>query len=527
MEKGRNIFWKVALALFAVPAAVDAANYVVGTGGIPIETLKDLALQAGDTLSFRSNEVFRGSVVLEGIDALDRPVVVTSTGAVPALIDAAGEAEGILIRNCRGVRIERLAITADGAGGKLAGEDPARERAMRCGIRVDATLPGTYGGIVISDVDIRNVFFEEPGFVRSAKETRTANGTQSYGWGIRVFGEENAVIDGVRISDCRIDNVSHTGIKFTGRRVEAVRNVDLAGNRVTATGGPGIQMSGVRNAYVHHNTVDRSGSADDSRKWGRGSGYWCWSSSDILLEYNSFTNASGPADSAGAHIDYNCSDVILQYNFSANNAGGFVEILGNNRNCAYRFNISVDDGFRRKGQNGALQEGKTLWLSGYCGKKRRGPYNCYIYNNTIYVSSDIEAKFALENTTSGALIANNLFYIEGKTAVVRGDQYNPERPGASRPEGIHILNNLYLHGGVLPPEYKDESPLFGTPGLRNPGGWQASDYIPFDCGLLKRGVRIRKIPGDRVGLKPGLDVSRDFLGNRIRRPIIGAIVPVD
>ena len=76
-----------------------------------------------------------------------------------------------------------------------------------------------------------------------------------------------------------------------------------------------------------------------------------------------------------AYIDFNCSDVIIQYNYSANNVGGFCEILGNNYNCAYRYNISVNDGHRMKGQNGAFQQGKTLWLSGFVGKgnERNGP----------------------------------------------------------------------------------------------------------------------------------------------------------
>ena len=45
--------------------------------------------------------------------------------------------------------------------------------------------------------------------------------------------------------------------------------------------------------------------------------------------------------------------------------------------------------------------------------------------------------------------------------------------------------------------------------------------------VVAEGERIRKIPGDRIGLDGGLDVPRDFLGNRIRKPIIGAIAPVE
>ena len=65
--------------------------------------------------------------------------------------------------------------------------------------------------------------------------------------------------------------------------------------------------------------------------------------------------ANGPADSAGCHIDFNCDNVIVQYNLSVSNAGGFIEILGNNYNCSYRYNVSVNDGHRIKGKNNAFR----------------------------------------------------------------------------------------------------------------------------------------------------------------------------
>ena len=121
-----------------------------------------------------------------------------------------------------------------------------------------------------------------------------------------------------------------------------------------------MQFSGVTDGHIHHNKIDHSGSTADSRNWGRGSGLWTWSCSNIVIEHNRFENANGPGDSAGVHIDYNCNDVVIQYNLSANNAGGFCEILGNNYNCAYRYNISINDGYRVKGVNGAFQEGKIF-----------------------------------------------------------------------------------------------------------------------------------------------------------------------
>ena len=37
---------------------------------------------------------------------------------------------------------------------------------------------------------------------------------------------------------------------------------------------------------------------------------------------------------------------MFQYNYSYNNEGGFAEVLGDNINCGYRYNISVNDGYR-------------------------------------------------------------------------------------------------------------------------------------------------------------------------------------
>ena len=52
------------------------------------------------------------------------------------------------------------------------------------------------------------------------------------------------------------------------------------------------------------------------------------------------------------HIDFNCSHVVVQYNLSTNNSCVFCERLGNNFNNAYRYNISVNGGYKVKGIDG-------------------------------------------------------------------------------------------------------------------------------------------------------------------------------
>ena len=73
---------------------------------------------------------------------------------------------------------------------------------------------------------------------------------------------------------------------------------------------------------------------------------WTFDCLNVIAQENYFMNAHGPLDSYGCHIDYGCENVVYQYNYSFNNEGGFVEILGDNINCGYRYNISINDGYR-------------------------------------------------------------------------------------------------------------------------------------------------------------------------------------
>ena len=496
-----------------------------------ISRINSINLKPGDQVLLAAGQVFHGSLILNNVKGnKEKPVLIASYGESPDMpvIDATGYSNAVLLENCSFVEIEKLKLTANGKG--LLNENTGN---MRCGILVHVTMEGNYRHIYLRNLYIKDIFFENIGFKRALNEVNTANGTQNYGWGIRFINNiENAVINDVQVHSCTIENVAHTGIKFTSRRSGTdnygIEDIKVYKNKVIATGGPGIQMGGVSRGHIRGNYVKGSGSSDDTRKWGRGSGLWTWGSTDIIIEKNHFINASGPADSAGAHIDFNCKNIILQYNFSANNAGGFCEILGNTHNCAYRYNISVNDGYRVKGENNAFQEGKTYWLSGFVGNKpRSGPYNSYFYNNTIYVDKSIVSKIAVDKAASGALLMNNIFYIMGDSKLVQGDQYKPDIPGVSTIKNVVFENNLYLERYSWPKDVliQDIKPLIGDPEFRNPGGISIQDYYPGNKSLIKdKGIEINRIPSDSIGLFIGLKVKYDILGNKIRGlPDLGAI----
>ncbi|GAA4279619.1 right-handed parallel beta-helix repeat-containing protein [Gaetbulibacter aestuarii] len=496
-----------------------------------LRKISALKLEAGDHIYLAAGETFLEPLELREVKGSEtEPVLISTYGKSKdtlAHIKVEGALNGVLIKNCQNLSLQNLNISAKAK----EDQNKTEERTMRCGILVQITKNDVYQNISLKNIKIKDVFYEKEGFTRPKNEVKSANGTQNYGWGIRIINQtQTGFIKNIRIQNAVVDNVSHTGIKLTSRDHTDTYGIDtfeISNSQVTNTGGPGIQMSGVKNGHIFNNSVDHSGSANDSRKWGRGSGLWTWGSRDILIEKNRFTNANGPGDSAGAHIDFNCNNVILQYNFSAHNAGGFCEILGNNYNCAYRYNISVNDGYRIKGENGAFQEGKVFWLSGYSGKKRRGPFNSYFYNNTIYVKDSLTAKIAIDRLAKGILIANNIFQIEGSSKLVKGDQYNPETEGAWLAEDVIFKNNLFFTDKSWPKNLKlqDTHPYYGNAQFSKPGGLLPEYYIPNNIDLIQnKGIQIEKLPQDSIGIIYGLQVKNDILGRPIKNlPDLGAI----
>ncbi len=533
-----------------IPLSHATTYYVDATNGndnnkglspaLAIKTLtkaSSLKLTAGDELLLASGQKFIGSISYENLKGdKDNPIKISNypmNNQVKAQINAAGYLYGIHLKNSSFVQVSNISITAKAGGvpkwlkAQVRKNNKNQQKNMRIGLFVESNKQGNYQSIHINNVNVSDVFYAEPGIIRSKKETHSANGTKSYGWGIRFIARKNTTLSNISVRNSKVSNVSHTGIKFTGHN-KAIDEVIIFNNKVSKTGGPGMQMSGVTNAHVSNNLVNYSGSSDDSRKWGRGSGMWTWGSSNILVEHNQFLNASGPGDSAGFHIDFNCDNIVVQYNLSMNNAGGFAEILGNNYNNAYRYNISINDGYRVKGENNAFQEGKIFWLNGYQGSKaRKGPFNSYFYNNTIYVESDIIAKVAVAKTTKGAFIANNIFYIKGDSKLVKGDQYKPEKSGESDIENIIFKNNLFLKANNWPSKVliQDQAPILGDAQFTNGGGIALKDYIPTNIALIKdKGIKVETIPHDQVALKFGLELTHDILGNKIiGRPDLGAI----
>jgi len=165
----------------------------------------------------------------------------------------------------------------------------------------------------------------------------------------------------------------------------------------------------VQNCIFNH-----TGSSIDSRMWKRGSGMWPFDCKNVIAQHNKFMNAHGPMDSYGSHIDYGNENVVFQYNYSYNNEGGFAEVLGDNINCGYRYNISVNDGYREDPDGTPWdKKGKIFWVSNFCGQ---GPVRCpsvgtFIYNNTVFVNDTLNPEIYFWPDIGDVHVYNNLIVV--------------------------------------------------------------------------------------------------------------------
>ena len=501
---------------FAFAGMVFAADYHFdskagddGRDGLSAQTAwktlikaESVKFKAGDRILLKRGSVFSGKLALKGVTGKkDAPVMIDAYGDGKALpkIDAAGYVAAVDIEDTEHISLSNLEITSNG------GEAIDKEaKVVRFGVNI----------LKSSHVSLKELYIHDV-FATVQSESEGKDRTTAYGQGVQI---RSSTI--VTVSKCIIEKVGRYGI-VAGKNSH---NLKFLQNKTDHTGGSGIQMSFCSDVLISGNRIDHPGSFIDERMHGRGSGSWVFLCKDILYERNEFLNANGKADSCGVHIDSKNRNVVIQYCFSMNNAGGFIEILGHNYNCAYRYNISVNDGFRVKRKAGAIQHGKVLWLSGFGGDSPAGPFNSYIYNNTVYVKEGQRSCFYVEETTKGVLIANNIFHLLSPTIDVTDGPKQEIKPTRGH---VVFANNVYINGSVLPPSLhiQDSKPIIGDAKFKNPGGTKSEDYIPANAGLLKdKGMVIEKIPGDEKGLSIGLEVSNDYFGNPIKGPPdIGAV----
>ena len=371
--------------------------------------------------------------------------------------------------------------------------------------------------VVASTQDLENFSFKNL-YIHDIYPTPDIANNIHLGYGIKLETQSDTVaglfnrISNVKVINTSISETGHYGfwIKSLGLNgIDSVKNSQiLVENCVFEhTGGSGFVPNKSKNVLVQDCIFNHTGSSIDNRMWKRGSGMWPFDCKNVVAQHNKFMNAHGPMDSYGSHIDYGNENVVFQYNYSYNNEGGFAEVLGDNINCGYRYNISVNDGYRED-PNGTPwnHKGKIFWVSNFCGQN---PIRCpsvgtFIYNNTIFVNDTLNPEIyfwpdvgdvhvynnlivvgqggeiiptLIENNLNDLYISHNLFYdssridldsdLENNALYVDPLLFNSVYLGENNPQAYQIQNN---------------SPVIGNGFLIN-GSSDTTNYLEHNGGL--------------------------------------------
>ena len=422
-----------------------------------LSKVNSVVFEPGDEILFKAGTTYVGQLKPQGSGEENWPIIVDQYGiGSKPLIDGTGWLAAVHLEGLQHWEVNNMEVI-NNAGTAMETEAETK----RYGVYLRADKTGTRRHITLRDLYIHDIF---------------ATGVEhGVGVGIESDGEEEKTnYEEILIENCHIETTSTHGIWLHHKNwwhpnpiFTYNENIIIRNNVLENIGGTGFQPNHCKQMLIENNTVE-SGQPGSNQK-GRGSGFWNWHCEDVTVQFNTFMHARGEGDSCGAHVDIGNINTTIQYNLSYDNAGGFVEILGDSYNTIYRYNISINDGWRIKGVDGASQHGHMLWLGGWTGSgsPNRGPFNSHIYNNTIYLAPGLTTRILLEDTAQDAYFRNNIFYADGTVV-----DENPDSAALN----VNFDYNLYieLFPATLPEETKG---IIADPLLVNPGGLTTMDYM--------------------------------------------------
>ena len=534
----------VAACLLILTSGWSQSTYYVSTGGDDsasgttpldpwrtLDRLNDESFSLGDHVLFERGGQWLGMFHLKGSGSQTQPIVVGAYGDpnLPApILDGDGYQTALLIYNDSFINVENLVLTNqashlddDGVVKKLPtflGEsnDWGSGKNVRFGAKIVADTASMMG-ITIRNVVIHDIY-----------PTPTNLDNVHLGYGIKLENHSDTLAGSINtINDIIIEGVTitHTGhyglwikaLGLAGNEEIKNNNILVTGCTFTHTGGSGFVPNRCRDVVVEHCVFNHTGSSADDRMWKRGSGTWPFKCERVFIQKNRLMNAHGPQDSYSAHIDYGNRDVVVQYNLSFNNEGGFAEVLGDNVNCGYRYNISINDGYREDPDGEPWnKKGKIFWVSTFCGGPTRCPsVGTFFYNNTIYVDSTLNPEIYVWPEAGDILIANNLIYMDPAGEIL--------------PTFLETMENTYMINNNLfypPTRINLDANLTQNALFSNPLFVESMSSIPLQSALT---FQLRSSsPAIQAGvLISGNDDPLDFLHNNGGKDFFNQAVPSD
>ncbi|ANQ51740.1 T9SS type A sorting domain-containing protein [Flammeovirga sp. MY04] len=492
-----------------------------------LSKMNSIQLGPGDRVLFKSNETFRGEFIVNGSGAEGNPIIITSygTGSKPIVTGQVGEAGGgdymqaILVENNDNIVFDGLEIQNNRTVDRY---DVDSKKAFGIHIR-NFTDNTSLKNFVFRNMTFKSVYAVEPILYKPDFDKLEVSA-------IRVYNIQNTLdkvrnIQNVLVEDSYFTDIQRLGVHFKHDGANAIGNGTDKMNRIQDVvvrnctfdhlGGSSVLPQRTYNCLIEHNMFDHPGASTDPRMPGRGSAVWNWHSINTVVQYNSCISSRGYLDSHGAHVDNENDYTFIQYNYMIDCEGGFVEILGGSNNSVYRFNVSVNDGWREDGGvTGAWwNSNHTIWISPDIMNKK--PVRCevnYIYNNTMVLDRNFET--CIEIDAKDTHIFNNIFY------TINGGGIGTKHTVIKTNDAPFVVdNNLYF--GNIDSRFTDydNNQVNADPSFTNTGSGADKYKLNSNSPALYSGITNPgpAIPGAGTGIFADLPPypTQDYYGNPV------------
>ena len=496
-----------------------------------LSKLSNTTLGPGDTVYFKKGDTFRGHFVVNGSGTEGNLITFTSYGSGNQPIisgsshdDGGGDyREAILVTNHDNMVFDGLeiqnhrTISRSGVGDLVS-----------FGIRIEVSN----SNVDLNNFSFRNMTFKnvyalywvDPADQNAFNDFEVSGLTFISSWG--------GIINNVIVEESYFTDLQRIGvhIKNTMGKTSTKRNTNFVfrNNEFFQIGGTCVLPIRTENCLIENNIFNQPGAKTNDKMIGRGSAVWNWYSINTIVQYNQAVNAKGILDSHGIHVDHSNVDTFIQYNYMQDCEGGFVEILGGNQRAVYRFNISVNDGWRENPN--WVNSDHTIWLNDKIGGQSGHPsYESYIYNNTVVINKSGNDAFdtAIDINGQNTRIFNNIFY------AVNGSGIGNQQGNYSDPN-LMMTNNLFF--GDIRNNFKtidanriEVNPIFYNEQSGDQYGFQIdASSQAIDAGVAYTGNYAHPaIPVDASTIFANLEEypTVDFFGNSLSgdsTPNIGA-----
>ena len=192
-----------------------------------------------------------------------------------------------------------------------------------------------YSNFIISNIEISNILSD--GCLTGALEF--------------CVHSRDVIVKDIVVSNCKVKHINSHAITFAVtdylKRQEAshtFKGVYINCNHLTCIGSTALQISKVHDIYIENNIFKNIGSISNELSPATPHCGLSMSFCDcVYIQGNLIENCFGGSRSNAITLDKCNENVLVQFNKACNNSGGFISILGGNKNVSVCFNLSQNN----------------------------------------------------------------------------------------------------------------------------------------------------------------------------------------